>query len=687
MILFVGSSAEDYGSDRMLRHSVRAALEVADVAVLLPAEGPLVDRLRDDGATVVVVPDFALRRRYLSPPRLPGLAARNVRAVREARRRFPRDHVQLVVTNTEAVVAGALLAKAWRVPHVWHVHEILDQPRAFARLMAVIVDGSSVRVLTCSESARSHLVMVRPSIQEKIRVVLNGVDIPTADRPCVRHAEHVVRIACVGRLHPWKGQAALLDGFAEYVAADPLRPTELILFGDAAIGNEHIQLDLEQQARTLHIDGLVSFRGFVAEPSEIYRDIDIVVVPSTSPEPFSLVCAEAQAHGIPVIATDLGGPTEIVVDGVTGLLVRVTDRRAVANALTLLASDAALRTAMGRRGRERAAAHFSVDRYQNDFKDELVPIMKERDASLSFRRHAKRVVERCLLHIPATSTNRWRQSRPLVDRLGGLLRHRPLSDIESFVVTDEGITLVGTDSILVRNIYWYGGSSYEGCEAHWWKHFAKTSSSIVELGANVGFYTVLASAVNPTADIVAVEPHPVAAAAIRANAALNHADHVRVVEAAVVGHRSIGDEATVELHLPDLESGAAPTGAFITGASVDGRRSSATISVPTVSAGAVIAGADLLKLDIEGMEVDVLDSARAEVERARPVIFLEVLRSAADLRALIRDWTLSMNYSVFAIGTESLHLVPRDLVTPDAPLPRYGTRDVILIPHERLADL
>lgn len=237
---------------------------------------------------------------------------------------------------------------------------------------------------------------------------------------------------------------------------------------------------------------------------------------------------------------------------------------------------------------------------------------------------------------------------------------------------------------MVRRLFWYGGTKYEGAELVWWKHFCARAGHIVEMGANVGFYTVYAALVAPGARIVAVEAHPGSAATIRANLKLNGIENVEVVAGAVVGVKTCD---TLDLMLPDAEQTEAPTGAYIEGAEVGDRPASHAISVPVFVASDLLVGADLLKLDIEGFEAEVLSAAEVVIVETRPVIFVEVIRSAHSLRALIADWHERYNYIVFAIGDDSLHLLPRAALVSYELLPRFGTRDVILVPSERLTEI
>jgi FkbM family methyltransferase len=263
-----------------------------------------------------------------------------------------------------------------------------------------------------------------------------------------------------------------------------------------------------------------------------------------------------------------------------------------------------------------------------------------------------------------------------------VLRHRPLAPMRDFALPDNpALRLAAVESRLARLLYWYGESGYEGCETLWWRRLCARSHGILELGANIGYYTVQGAAAAPNAKYVAVEANPESAKIVRSNVLLNSLQNVDVVQAAVVG-----DDApeAMELSLPDQEQYSAPTGAYLSAGNegVNSRPSSRAVTVPTVRMSSLVDGVDLLKLDIEGYEAQVLESVRPQLADTRPTIVVEVLKKVPRLRAVISDLH-STGYVVFAIGTDSLHLLTVDELASSAPLPRYGSRDIILIPAER----
>lgn len=265
-------------------------------------------------------------------------------------------------------------------------------------------------------------------------------------------------------------------------------------------------------------------------------------------------------------------------------------------------------------------------------------------------------------------------------------RLRSLPEAEFALFDHPDVRFHDADSQVTRIAYWRGGDAYEGAETRWWRRACARATHVLELGANVGYYTVHGAVANRGCRYVAVEPHPASAAALRRNLALNSIGNVEVVEAAAAGAAAPGERLT--LAVPDQDRYGAPAGAFVPagGEGVDGVAAARTIEVDVAAVPDLIDGVDLLKLDIEGHEAEVLDSVLDVLRAERPTTFLEVRRAHAPrLRAIVGELA-DAGYVAFAIGTTSLHLLTRDQL--DAPaLPRYGTRDLVLVDEGRVRGL
>jgi glycosyltransferase involved in cell wall biosynthesis len=165
---------------------------------------------------------------------------------------------------------------------------------------------------------------------ERVRVIPSGVELPAA----VGEEADPPEVLYAGRLSPEKGVLELVE------AAQGLR---LVVAGDGPLR-----------------DRVSGAQGFVPheELQALYARAAVVACPSRR-EGFGVACLEAMAHGRPVVATDVGGLRDLVVDGETGLVVPPRDPRALRAALERLLGDRELRRRLGAEGRKRAQERFS----------------------------------------------------------------------------------------------------------------------------------------------------------------------------------------------------------------------------------------------------------------------------------------------------------------------------------------
>ncbi len=160
--------------------------------------------------------------------------------------------------------------------------------------------------------------------------VYNGMVFPPA--PPFRRTRNVL---FVGRLEAVKGVDILLRAVA--LAREQVHGLSVTITGD---GEDRSRL--ERMSSDLGLDGTVQFRGWLTleELAVCYAEAEIVAIPSIWPETLASVGIEALAAGRPVVASDVGGIPEVVVDGVTGRLVRRRDARLLADALVDILTSA-----------------------------------------------------------------------------------------------------------------------------------------------------------------------------------------------------------------------------------------------------------------------------------------------------------------------------------------------------------
>ena len=125
-------------------------------------------------------------------------------------------------------------------------------------------------------------------------------------------------------------------------------------------GEGYMLQELQALASDLGMQERVVFHGHIPhqEVPAFFASTDIAVMPTSSSESFGVAALEASATGVPVVASRIGGVPEVVVDGVTGVLVESKNAQALADALRMLIEDEALRERMGQAGREYVLSHY-----------------------------------------------------------------------------------------------------------------------------------------------------------------------------------------------------------------------------------------------------------------------------------------------------------------------------------------
>ncbi|MBV8237120.1 MAG: FkbM family methyltransferase [Acidimicrobiia bacterium] len=226
--------------------------------------------------------------------------------------------------------------------------------------------------------------------------------------------------------------------------------------------------------------------------------------------------------------------------------------------------------------------------------------------------------------------------------------------------------------------YWLGMEEVArlGAGTRVWEALCAGADEVVEIGANIGFYTVPGGRAARGA-YRAYEPHPESAAVLRANLAENGLTAVDVQEAAVVA----GPAREVELAVPPAFDGATPGNATLAPEFSGG----SVVPVQGVPVNDVLGAADLLKLDVEGLEAPLLEAAWDELVRLRPAIMIEVHDVNRPLRALLPALLRATEARAYAMRQASLVAVADEGLGTGALFDRYRTWDYLLVPDARRA--
>lgn len=216
------------------------------------------------------------------------------------------------------------------------------------------------RIIAVSKDTADVITRVEGIAREKIVVIPNGVDLhrfaPRDFRDARTHwgiDEGMFVVASVGRLSPEKGHHYLLRALAAARSAIP--SIACLIAGDGPLRHE-----IATQVRTLGLEGVCRFLGEVPAVETVLAAADVAVLPSVF-EGMPNIVLEAMAMGCPVIATAVGGSTELVRHGETGFLVPQADAAALADALLELARSPERRSEMRARSREIAKACHGIE--------------------------------------------------------------------------------------------------------------------------------------------------------------------------------------------------------------------------------------------------------------------------------------------------------------------------------------
>ena len=184
---------------------------------------------------------------------------------------------------------------------------------------------------------------------ERVKVVPNGVDVGRWPGRSEPRRPGPPRLAYAGRLHPEKGIHVMQRAFERLERRLP--GVELFLAG---AGPEREQLEAWARGRAVHVLGTVRGLG------PLFREVDVLLVPTLVNESFGLSAAEAMCSEAAVVASDVGGLPEVL--GECGRLVPRGDADALAEAVVELCTDLDACAELGRRGRARVLERFTLDR-------------------------------------------------------------------------------------------------------------------------------------------------------------------------------------------------------------------------------------------------------------------------------------------------------------------------------------
>ncbi|MEG2353337.1 MAG: glycosyltransferase family 4 protein [Clostridium sp.] len=372
-ILFIHGGAELYGADIILLQLLKSLNKKEYKAyVLLPNHGPLVKEIQDIGVEVEVKEYPILRRKFFTPMGIIKYGIGFSKSIFKLKKYIKEKDIDIIQSNTVAVLEGAVLHSITKKPHIWHVHEIIKEPKFLNDFYKKFLPKHATKIVCVSEAVKENLLTENKKYEEKFKVIHNGIDslkFTAYENNKIREELNLTKdeiiIGTIGRVNKIKGQGFLLD-----VAKKVIKKHDNVSFylvGSAFEGQENLMEELVEKSKDEELKGRVYISEFRSDIADIYNNLDIFVLSSIKPDSFPTVVLESMSTGIPVVANVTGGVNEMIEDGKDGFLIHDISVDNMANKLEKLIEDENLRKTFAREGISKIKTRFTTESFISKF--------------------------------------------------------------------------------------------------------------------------------------------------------------------------------------------------------------------------------------------------------------------------------------------------------------------------------
>jgi glycosyltransferase involved in cell wall biosynthesis len=374
-ILMLHSTSDLYGASKIFLQTAGIFKEEdANVYAFLSEEGPLSTALENIGVEVHILRLGILRRKYINIGGILNRAYFTWRASLLLSRFIKAKSIDLVFNNAASVFAGVIAARWTNKKHVWHIHEIIMQPRPFAKLLSNLMSNQSNLNIYVSDATYRHWIEMNKSIEEKKKAVRIRYGLSTTIRSNqtektsnkniwnIPISDDKIIIGMIGRINHWKGQVYFIEIANELLKKN--KQLHFIMAGDPFPGYEYILQQMKDKIQEFGIGEHITDLGFQKNNAHFFQFIDLLIVPSTLPDPLPNVVLEAMSHAKPVAGTSHGGIVEMILDQTSGIHLPIQDPVIAAEKISGILDKQVLRN-MGEKGFEYLEKEFAPERYKS----------------------------------------------------------------------------------------------------------------------------------------------------------------------------------------------------------------------------------------------------------------------------------------------------------------------------------
>lgn len=345
-LLYIITRSEQGGAQVHLMELLKGYNARFDLHLATGERGFLVEEAEKLGIKVIVLENLVHRPH-------PVKDLRGVKEIRTLLREMEPDMLHL--HSSKAGLLGRLAARLEKVPAVFTAHgwAFTDGSSWKRKAIAIPSEALTARmgghIITVSKYDYELAMRYRVARPEWMTVIHNGIaDVRRRASP---GKNDVPRIVMVARFAPPKDHAILLRALSHLKDLQ----WELDMVGDGPLAGSSMRL-----AEGLGLNNRVRFMGARKDVAEIMASGHLFVLASNY-EGFPVSIIEAMRAGLPVVASNVGGVSEAVIDGATGFLVSRGDVEGLSDRLERLLRNPALRVQMGAKGRKRYEMHFTAE--------------------------------------------------------------------------------------------------------------------------------------------------------------------------------------------------------------------------------------------------------------------------------------------------------------------------------------
>ena len=368
-IVFFHPSSELYGADKILIYVMRNYTDYERV-LILRSYGPLVDLVKDElpGVNIKIIPEMPIIAK--ANLKLNGIVdfLKSILRFNTLLKTVKNEKPEIVYLNTLAVLP-VLFYFSSSVKKIIHVHEILKNNNLIHNLINKIALVKADLLICVSNAVKLNLENAYRNKVNKLKIINNGISFSKNNvlNSDLSVDNSKINFALIGRIKPsHKGQNLLIDAVKK-LDLKVLDKAHFYLVGSPVESQTYMLDEVKDRISNYNLSSKISIIPFVKEISTIYKQMDVVVVPSTFDDPFPTTVLEGMYFEKPVIGTAVGGIPEMIEDLKTGFVVKRDCEIDLSNKLKYFIETPSLIKTMGHKAKERFNKNYSESSFNHRY--------------------------------------------------------------------------------------------------------------------------------------------------------------------------------------------------------------------------------------------------------------------------------------------------------------------------------